>query len=138
MTFIISTDSLNCINSQYQFLSYCPENCYALTKFQSCTEYQYLKRLNISPSKINHISQYVLTALHLMNSYTRSNTVNIMVFHFAKVDVLSGWFSGMLLSDVLRLCSLNNDQDVTSTSTRFTYFIVSKGLLFFTLDFHFL
>lgn len=54
-----------------------------------------------------------------------------MVFHFAKVDVLSGWFSGMLLSDVLRLCSLNNDQGVTSTSTRFTYFIVSKGLLFF-------
>lgn len=138
MTFIISTDSLNCINSQYQFLSYCPENCYALTKFQSCTEYQYLKRLNISLSKINHISQYVLTALHLMNSYTRSNTLNIMVFHFAKVDVLSGWFSGMLLSNVLRLCSLNNDQGVTSTSTRFTYFIVSKGLLFFTLDFHFL
>lgn len=58
-----------------------------------------------------------------------------MVFHFAKVDVLSGWFSGMLLSDVLRLSSLNNDQDVTSTSTRFTYFIVSKGLLFFTLEF---
>lgn len=53
-----------------------------------------------------------------------------MVFHFAKVDVLSGWFSGMLLSDVLRLSSLNNDQGVTSTSTRFTYFIVSKGLLF--------
>lgn len=53
-----------------------------------------------------------------------------MVFHFAKVDVLSGWFSGMLLSDVLRLCSLNNDQGVTSTSTRFTYFIVSKGLFF--------
>lgn len=79
----------------------------------------------------------MLTALHLMNSYTRSNTVNIMVFHFAKVDVLSGLFSGML-SDVLRLCSLNNDQGVTSTSTRFTYFIVSKGLLFFTLDFHFL
>lgn len=130
MTFIISTDSLNCINSQYQFLSYCPENCYALTKFQSCTEYQYLKRLNISLSKINHISQYVLTALHLMNSYTRSNTLNIMVFHFAKVDVLSGWFSGMLLSNVLRLCSLNNDQGVTSTSTRFTYFIVSKGLFF--------
>lgn len=51
-----------------------------------------------------------------------------MVFHFANVDVLSGWFSGMLLSDVLRLCSLNNDQGVTSTSTRFTYFIVSKGL----------
>lgn len=72
----------------------------------------------------------MLTALHLMNSYTRSNTVNIMVFHFAKVDVLSGWFSGMLLSDVLRLCSLNNDQGVTSTSTRFTYFIVSKGLFF--------
>lgn len=72
----------------------------------------------------------MLTALHLMNSYTRSNTVNIMVFHFAKVDVLSGWFSGMLLSNVLRLCSLNNDQDVTSTSTRFTYFIVSKGLFF--------
>lgn len=80
----------------------------------------------------------MLTALHLMNSYTRSNTVNIMVFHFAKVDVLSGWFSGMLLSNVLRLCSLDNDQDVTSTSTRFTYFIVSKSLLFFTLDFHFL
>lgn len=80
----------------------------------------------------------MLTALHLMNSYTRSNTVNIMVFHFAKVDVLSGWFSGMLLSYVLRLSSLNNDQGVTSTSTRFTYFIVSKGLLFFTLDFHFL
>lgn len=59
-----------------------------------------------------------------------------MVFHFAKVDVLSGWFSGMLLSNVLRLCSLNNDQGVTST--RFTYFIVSKGLLFFKLDFHFL
>lgn len=130
MTFIISTDSLNCINSQYQFLSYCPVNFYALSKFQSCTEYQYLKRLNISLSKINHISQCVLTALHLMKSYTRSNTVNIMVFHFAKVDVLSGWFSGMLLSDVLRLCSLNNDQCVTSTSTRFTYFIVSKGLLF--------
>lgn len=53
-----------------------------------------------------------------------------MVFHFAKVDVLSGWFSGMLLSDVLRLCSLDNDQGVTSTSTRFTYFIVSKGLFF--------
>lgn len=80
----------------------------------------------------------MLTALHLMNSYTRSNTVNIMVFHFAKVDVLSGLFSGMLLSNVLRLCSLDNDQGVTSTSTRFTYFIVSKGLLFFTLDFHFL
>lgn len=80
----------------------------------------------------------MLKALHLMNSYTRSNTVNIMVFHFAKVDVLSGWFSGMLLSNVLHLCSFNNDQGVTSTSTRFTYFIVSKGLLFFTLDFHFL
>lgn len=36
----------------------------------------------------------------------------------------------LLLSDVLRLCSLNNDQGVTSTSTRFTYFIVSKGLFF--------
>lgn len=71
----------------------------------------------------------MLTALHLMNSYTISNTLNIMVFHFAKVDVLSGLFSGML-SDVLRLCSLNNDQGVTSTSTRFTYFIVSKGLFF--------
>lgn len=78
----------------------------------------------------------MLTALHLMNSYTRSNTVNIMVFHFAKVDVLSGLFSGML-SNVLRLCSLDNDQGVTSTSTRFTYFIVSKGLLFL-LGFHFL
>lgn len=54
-----------------------------------------------------------------------------MVFHFAKVDVLSGWFSGMLLSNVLCLCSLNNDQGVTSTSTRFTYFIVSKGLFFY-------
>lgn len=61
-----------------------------------------------------------------------------MVFHFAKVDVLSGWFSGMLLSNVLRLSSLNNDQGVTSTSTRFTYFIVSKDLLFLKLDFHFL
>lgn len=61
-----------------------------------------------------------------------------MVFHFAKVDVLSGWFSGMVLSNVLRFSFLNNDQGVTSTSTRFTYFIVSKGLLFFTLDFHFL
>lgn len=79
----------------------------------------------------------MLTALHLMNSYTRSNTVNIMVFHFAKVDVLSGWFSGMLLSNVLRLCSLNNDQGVTSTSTRFIYFIVSKGLLFFYIRFSF-
>lgn len=73
-----------------------------------------------------------------MNSYTRSNTLNIMVFHFAKVDVLSGSFSGMVLSNVLRFSFLNNDQGVTSTSTRFTYFIVSKGLLFFTLDFHFL
>lgn len=53
-----------------------------------------------------------------------------MVFLFAKVDVLSGLFSGMLLSNVLRLCSFNNDQGVTSTSTRFTYFIVSKGLFF--------
>lgn len=71
-----------------------------------------------------------------MNSYTRSNTVNIMVFHFAKVDVLSGLFSGML-SNVLRLSSLNNDQGVTSTSTRFTYFIVSKGLLFVYIRFSF-
>lgn len=78
----------------------------------------------------------MLTALHLMNSYTRSNTVNIMVFHFAKVDVLSGLFSGML-SNVLRLSSLNNDQGVTSTSTRFTYFIVSKGLLFVYIRFSF-
>lgn len=61
-----------------------------------------------------------------------------MVFHFAKVDVLSGSFSGMVLSNVLRFSFLNNDQGVTSTSTRFIYFIVSKGLLFFTLDFHFL
>lgn len=60
-----------------------------------------------------------------------------MVFHFAKVDVLSGWFSGMLLSNVLRLCSFNNDQGVTSTSTRFTYFIVSKGLLFVYIRFSF-
>lgn len=59
-----------------------------------------------------------------------------MVFHFAKVDVLSGLFSGML-SNVLRLSSLNNDQGVTSTSTRFTYFIVSKGLLFFYIRFSF-
>lgn len=59
-----------------------------------------------------------------------------MVFHFAKVDVLSGLFSGML-SNVLRLSSLNNDQDVTSTSTRFTYFIVSKGLLFVYIRFSF-
>lgn len=78
----------------------------------------------------------MLTALHLMNSYTRSNIVNIMVFHFAKVDVLSGLFSGML-SNVLRLSSLNNDQGVTSTSTRFTYFIVSKGLLFVYIRFSF-
>lgn len=60
-----------------------------------------------------------------------------MVFHFAKVDVLSGWFSGMVLSNVLRFCSFNNDQGVTSTSTRFTYFIVSKGLLFFYIRFSF-
>lgn len=53
-----------------------------------------------------------------------------MVFHFAKVDVLSGSFSGMVLSNVLRFSFLNNDQGVTSTSTRFTYFIVSKGLFF--------
>lgn len=59
-----------------------------------------------------------------------------MVFHFAKVDVLSGSFSGML-SNVLRLSSLNNDQGVTSTSTRFTYFIVSKGLLFVYIRFSF-
>lgn len=64
--------------------------------------------------------------------HTKHNGISL-----SKVDVLSGWFSGMLLSNVLRLCSLDNDQDVTSTSTRFTYFIVSKGLLFFTLDFHF-
>lgn len=54
-----------------------------------------------------------------------------MVFHFAKVDVLSGSFSGMVLSNVLRFSFLNNDQGVTSTSTRFIYFIVSKGLFFY-------
>lgn len=91
---------------------------------------QYLNRLNISLSKIDHFffSCYVF----LMNFYTRSNTVNMMVFHFAKVDVLSGLFSGMLFSHVLSLCSLNNDQYVTSTSTLDLHFIKSQGL-----DFHF-
>lgn len=60
-----------------------------------------------------------------------------MVFHFAKVDVLSGSFLGMVLSNVLRFSFLNNDQGVTSTSTRFTYFIVSKGLLFVYIRFSF-
>lgn len=94
----------------------------------------YLNRLNISLSKIDHFffSCFVLKALPLMNFYTRSNTVNMMVFHFAKVDVLSGLFSGMLFSHVLSLCSLNNDQYVTSTSTLDLHFIKSQGL-----DFHF-
>lgn len=93
---------------------------------------QYLSRLNISLSKIDHVfffSRYVLKALPLMNFYTRSNTVNMMVFHFAKVDVLSGLFSGMLFSHVLSLCSLNNDQYVTSTF-RFTSYMYITGLEF--------
>lgn len=51
----------------------------------------------------------MLIVLYFMNFYIRFNIVNIMVFYFVKVDVFFGWFLGMLLSDVLRFCFLNND-----------------------------
>lgn len=60
-----------------------------------------------------------------------------MVFHFAKVDVLSGLFSGMLLSNVLRLCSLDNDQGVIPVPALDLHILLYQKDFFFYIRFSF-